>query len=242
MNDSMQHMSHSHNDAPFYLNMNGDDRESSCEYSHPYDYLSKESRWRSSAPGLDEFPHPLVLRACQDQDDLNNASHGYVNDSVARLKGRKLSKKLSHGNLLRSHLTFKKKTNAHATPSLPVPSKAPHRSTPGITSKPALKPKPDRRVRQLGGFVDRPVHPIPSGSVDKVCEFTSSSPGPTSRHSSMRQAVRRGISVPTVVDDEIPRPDIYNRDDRHVYQNEHIGRPSPTRLTKARSVDMFGAV
>ncbi|XP_072021193.1 uncharacterized protein [Amphiura filiformis] len=241
-NDSVQQVAHSHNDAPYYLNMNGDDRESSCEYSHPYDYLSKESRWRCSAPGLDEFPHPLVLRACKDQDELNQATHGYVNDSVARLKGRKLSKKLSHGQLLRNQFTFKKKTSAHATPSLPVPSKAPHRSSPGLPAKPALKPKPDLRVRQLAGF-SRPAHPIPSGSVDKVCEFTSSSPGPLSRQASKRQAVRRGISVPTMVDDEMPpRPDIYNRDDRHVYQNEHIGRPSPTRVTKARSVDMFGAV
>ena len=219
--------------------MNSDDRESSCEYSHPYDYLNKESQWRCSAPGLDEFPHPLVLRACQNQDDFNKATHGYVNDSVARLKGRKLSKKLSHGQLLRK--TFRKKTSAHATPSLP-PNTTP-RSNPGLVAKPALKPKPEFRVRHVAGYA-RPAHPVPIGSsVDKDTEFTSSSPGPTSKQAK-RQAVRRGISVPTMVDDEVPppRPDIYNRDDRHVYQNEHIGRPSPTRVAKARSVDMFGAV
>lgn len=239
-------------DMPYYLNMNAEerrqslDRESSCEYSHPYDYLTKESRWRSSAPGLDEVPHPFVLRACQDQDDgTNRTSHRYVNDSVARLKGRKLSKKLSHGQMLKGQFSFKKKTQAHATPSLPVAKSR----TNGIVGaagttgalKPALKPKPDIRGKQMTG-----VGPIGGGgNPDKSVEFTSSSPGAIPKYSK-RRTVRRGISVPTLVDDEQPpRPDIYNnrQDDRHVYQNQHIGRPGrTTRVAKARSVDMFGAV
>ncbi|XP_054750256.2 scavenger receptor class F member 2-like [Lytechinus pictus] len=95
----------SSDDSHVYLNVDHVDREDSMysiDYSHPYEYLNKNGENGLLGGGLngddplEMSPECFLLQYMVQRQmrALNNAPHGYVNDSVAKWQDRNISKRL----------------------------------------------------------------------------------------------------------------------------------------------------
>ena len=90
----------SSDDSHVYLNVDREESIYSIDYSHPYEFLT-ESGENGLFSGLKDenlemSPECFLLQYMvqQQMQALNNAPHGYVNDSVAKWQDRKISKRL----------------------------------------------------------------------------------------------------------------------------------------------------
>lgn len=84
-----------------YLNVDREDSMYSIDYSHPYEFLTGQDGENGILGGngedpLEMSPECFLLQYMVQRQmrALNNAPHGYVNDSVAKWQDRNISKRL----------------------------------------------------------------------------------------------------------------------------------------------------
>ncbi|XP_071479725.1 uncharacterized protein [Diadema antillarum] len=256
-------------DSHVYLNVDREESVYSIDYSHPYEYLTQDENGMPCVgeDPLEMSPECILLQYMVQQHmrALNNAPHGYVNDSVAKWQDRKISKRLFPFG----QTPFPINGNTPTAVVVGTAAARGRQETREILQaalrrgKPTIKPKPDVLKLLANGKKGGPHQRLleKSDSLDSECEHSpvhgcinqnnnpnsridSNSNSTTTPCQQLRPIIqKRAATVPSPskvkeLNEEGVEMTMFPFSDDHIYENSKIVKPCH-RFAKSRSTDLF---